>query len=75
MEMTEKLRVINELAGKVNLEDFYSIQFTSHRITLQGRYSSDKVLVYQDLFKTDPIVGNGGFVHIKVDGLEIVLTD
>lgn len=75
MEMTEQLRVINELSAKLNFEEFYAIGFDSYGIKLQGKYSSDKVLKYKEYFKTEPIVGNSGFVHIKVDGLEIVLTD
>lgn len=76
MKMIEQLRDINELSDQVNLDDFYSITFNCYGgITLQGRYSSDKVLKYQDHFKTAPIVCNGGFVHIKVNGIEIVLTD
>lgn len=60
--------------GLVNLNDFYSVTFTEHSISLQGRFKSELVRAY-GTFKTDA----NGFLCAKVTLCEavfkITLTD
>jgi hypothetical protein len=58
--------------GIVNLDDFYNVSYDSSVITLQGRYSSDKLSDYTE-FWSFHIIGCNGFVEdtADIDGVEV----
>jgi len=58
--------------GIVDLDDFYNVSYDSSVITLQGRYSSDKLSDYTE-FWSFHIIGCNGFVEdtADIDGVEV----
>ena len=63
--------------GMIDLDDFYNVSYGRYSITLQGKYSPDKVSDYKE-FWTFSIDDVNGFVEGQsdIDGVEvkIVLT-
>jgi len=58
--------------GIVDLDDFYNVSYDRSVITLQGRYSSDKLSDYTE-FWSFHIIGCNGFVEdtADIDGVEV----
>jgi hypothetical protein len=58
--------------GIIDLDDFYNVSYDRSVITLQGRYSSDKLSDYTE-FLSFNINGCNGFVEGKadIDGVEV----
>ena len=58
--------------GIIDLDDFYDVSYNVHMITLQGRYSSDKLSDYTRLWSFH-INGCNGFIEGKeeIDGVVV----
>ena len=58
--------------GMIDLDDFYNVSYDRSGITLQGRYSSDKLSDYTEFWSFN-INGCNGFVEGKadIDGVEV----
>jgi len=58
--------------GIVDLDDFYNVSYDKDAITLQGRFSSDKLSDYTE-FWSFHVNGTNGFVegNADIDGVEV----
>ena len=58
--------------GIIDLDDFYNVSYDRSFITLQGRYSSDKLSDYTEFWSFN-INGCNGFVegNADIDGVEV----
>ena len=58
--------------GVIDLDDFYNVSFDRNGITLQGRFSSDKLSDYTELWSFH-VNGCNGFVEAQneFDGVEV----
>jgi len=58
--------------GIVDFDDFYNLSYDRNVITLQGRFSSEKLSDYTE-FWSFHVNGTNGFVeaHNEIDGVEV----
>ncbi len=73
--MKTQLRKLDLIFKHTQLEAdmFYSISVRENEITLQGEYTSEKVLLFQELFGCASIRENG-FIHSSKNNIHILLT-
>jgi len=59
-------------SDNIDFEDFYNIDISNNRVTLQGRFSEEKVIKYEELgYKFN--VEEDVFYRSEVDEIRIVL--
>lgn len=58
--------------GIIDLDDFYNVSFDRSMITLQGRFSSDKLSDYTEFFNFN-VNETSGFVEAQneIDGITV----
>lgn len=58
--------------GMIDLDDFYNVSFNRDVITLQGRFSSDKLSDYTEFFKFN-VIEECGFIEAQneIDGITV----
>jgi len=56
----------------IDLDDFYNVSFDKSVITLQGRFSSDKLSDYTEFFSFN-VNGTSGFIEAQneIDGITV----
>ena len=72
--MNKQFNIIQHLVsnGIINLDDFYTVSFKKNKISLQGKYSSDKISDYTEFFSFH-VTGCNGFIEANndIDGIEV----
>jgi hypothetical protein len=71
--MKTQIEKFNELCKTIDMNDFYSISFTSEKIMLQGQYESNKIVKYIQLEYIFTIIKNG-YLQGEIDNVEITFT-
>ncbi len=73
--MKNQLRRLNAISRILDLQMFYTINYTSYRIRLQGEHDAQKVTMFmQKKFKPSGIDKGTGFLTLIRGSIEITLT-
>ena len=72
--MKTQLRKLQLISRFIDMDMFYNVAVCKSYISLQSKYSSDKVLILQRLFGEFKSNDISGFIEAKRNGIKITLT-